>query len=831
MENKLRRGLALLMTLIMLISCAPMDALAAIVPVSGGTQTSDGLSLLSIVKPPVATVTYVFMNGTEEFARQILKNGETLNNPGTPKADSANKEFVGWYDGNTQLSFPYTVSVGNASSTVTVKAKFADVYFVFFTNPDGEVMVTKKGANGETIPAEGVTYPVGNEESIVGWEDASGNLVPSVTLNGSDVTLKARVENGHWITYDSQGGTYVAPAFVKADSTPSRPGYTFDHWSETVGGAAFSFGQKLDQALTLHAVWTANANTRYTVIHWWQNANDDGYTYHESETKTGKTGEMTAAEGKTYNVNGTNVLGQSVSDRVFTAQTIQQQTIAGDGSTIVNVYYSRKSYTITFRASNWSGYTTLKPLTKKWGESLQASDWYTYNGDNNYKINGSSKMIAFLSTMPMNGATLNAIGDEGSTNTATYYGEALSSSESGAIQVSGRWFIVHHTDTTKGTSSYTVGDEDRYPIDGFTLISNMGTQVGDSYYNAKFYYSRNSYNVVYINNGVEKNTASYRYEASIADAGNYELTDADAPAGKEGYVFAGWYDAPEGGNEFIFTGKTMPAQNVTVYAHWAEPTVIGKAYITIDGTGNVTTLENVTYGGTITDQLNSLQETIMKDKTDYTWRGWRTGPNGTGKPFNVDTKIYSNITLYPYFTKDGTFSVTYVLCEDDESVIPPTGVTPPQDGKAYAEDSYADLMSPSALKSGDGQYFLGWSDGAKIYQPRDKYQIKGDVTLTGVWGARPAGTTLTYKANGGEGADVTENYANNETVVTLTLKKSKFSRPGYTFLGWDTDPNAKTASITAGSSVQVDRAENDGKNVLYAIWSANTDTKYTVEFY
>ena len=45
MENKLRRGLALLMTLIMLISCAPMDALAAIVPVSGGTQISSGVSL------------------------------------------------------------------------------------------------------------------------------------------------------------------------------------------------------------------------------------------------------------------------------------------------------------------------------------------------------------------------------------------------------------------------------------------------------------------------------------------------------------------------------------------------------------------------------------------------------------------------------------------------------------------------------------------------------------------------------------------------------------------------------------------------------------------
>lgn len=105
MENKLRRGLALLMTLIMLISCAPMDALAAIVPVSGGTQTSSGVSLKSIVKPPVATHTYIFMNGDTEFARQIVKGGESLNNPGTPDSGSENKEFTGWLDNNNQAPF------------------------------------------------------------------------------------------------------------------------------------------------------------------------------------------------------------------------------------------------------------------------------------------------------------------------------------------------------------------------------------------------------------------------------------------------------------------------------------------------------------------------------------------------------------------------------------------------------------------------------------------------------------------------------------------------------------------------------------------------------
>lgn len=330
MKTKLRKLLALLMTLAMFISSVPTTALAAVVPYPGGTDTGSGISLRSIVKPPVATTTYVFMNGTEEFARQILKNGQTLNNPGTPDAGSPNKEFTGWRDGDNNAPTFGAVTV-TETKTITYHAQFADVYFVFFTNPNGEVMVTKKGANGETIPAEGVTYPVGNEESITAWLDANGSPVSSVTLNGSDVTLTARVENGHWITYDSQGGTYVAPAFVKGNGTttapaaPTRPGYTFHHWSATVGGAAFTFGQPLDQALTLYAVWTANTNTRYTVIHWLENADDNEYSYRESETRTGATGAQTSAAAKSYTG--------------FTAQTIAQQTIAGDGSTIVNVYY------------------------------------------------------------------------------------------------------------------------------------------------------------------------------------------------------------------------------------------------------------------------------------------------------------------------------------------------------------------------------------------------------------------------------------------------------------------------------------------------------------
>ena len=854
MENKLRRGLALLMTLIMLISCAPMDALAAIVPVSGGTQTSPGITLLSIVQKPVATTTYVFMNGTEEFARQILKNGETLNNPGTPDAGSPNKEFVGWFDeSGNQLTFPITASVGTVSSTVTVNARFADVYFVFFTNPSGEVMVTKKGANGDTITAAGVTYPVGNEQSIIGW-NYTGNendpLISEVKLEGEDVTLKAVVKDGHWITYDSQGGTYVAPAFVKGNGTttapadPTRPGYTFHHWSATVGGAVFTFGNALTTALTLYAVWTPNTRTQYTVIHWQENADDDEYSYAESETKTGTTGAQTSAAAKSYTG--------------FTAQTIAQQTIAGDGSTIVSVYYKRNTYTITFYLDDpiykcgkeehthsrrngcydWRGNLictkeehthnsacgkiTQITINAKYDANI-SDQWPTVNGSSTWRTsqNGTTYQVN-IDTMPLNGAKFYGPKTGSKFETAYYYVEVLPGESGETTTVGGVTYKLHHKDTSPG-EGYSVTEEDQYPITGFTLNEEISTQLEADYNNAKFYYTRNSYNIVYVSGGQTVNTASKKFEESIADAGSY--TPTVKPAGMEDYDFGGWHADPAGEQAYTFTGKTMPAQNVTVYAKWNKPVYNGTIYLTIEGTTGSSITLNVPKGDTIETALNEKQAEIMAQAGEgYTWRGWRTGKDGTGEPFNPQTQITTDITLYPYYTKDGTFKVEYDAVKND--------VTAPVDGKSYAEDSFADLMSPGKLVADDGEYFLGWSDGAATYQPRDKYQIKSNhaneqnvITLTAQWGARPGKVSLTYNANGGVGADVVENLANNATVTTKPA--DTFSRVGYTFKGWDTDPKGE-GSIAPNTQVQVD---NDGANVLYAIWTANTDTKYTVEFY
>ena len=80
-------------------------------------------------------------------------------------------------------------------------------------------------------------------------------------------------------------------------------------------------------------------DTAYTVRHWFQNVEGDEYSQnlasYPDETKTGTTGEDTAAEAK--QVEG------------FTAQAVTQQKIAADGSTVVNVYYDRNTYDVVYK--------------------------------------------------------------------------------------------------------------------------------------------------------------------------------------------------------------------------------------------------------------------------------------------------------------------------------------------------------------------------------------------------------------------------------------------------------------------------------------------------
>ena len=595
--------------------------------------------------------------------------------------------------------------------------------------------------------------------------------------------MYAKVEPGHWLHFDSDGGTYIAPQFYSADATTAAPnvvtkaGYTFSHWE--YNGTQFEFGSPLTENITLKAHWNVNTSTRYTVIHWQENADDDGYSYVENETLYGTTGAQTSARAKTYNG--------------FTVRAITQETIKGNGATIVNIYYKRNVYEVKFYQNRYTEITNYR-ITAKYGANIRdqwpGGQWKVSPSGSVYQTN--------IDVMPLGGTNFYETSQYN--GSAKYYLEDLNGN-----------YVLDHTDTGASTTA-TISKEDRYNITGFTVNESKSGKDGERYNGASFYYDRNSYNVVYISHGQTVNTASYKYQQSIADAGNYKLTTP--PVGMEKYIFAGWCADPFGLPEYVFDGKTMPAQNITVYAYWAAPTVYGFAHITMEGAdGKELTIP---YGGTIDESM--LPDPQKPAGEGWTFAGWATKNGDTYTPFHFSTKIYENIELYPYYTNKNSFTVTYT---DGKNTV--------TDMKRYAPGAHADVQANSFAVP-EGKVFLGWAetaDGAVKYQPNDKLRMNASVTLHAVWGNKDAVVSLTYNANGGQGGTYVKNgYVNND-LVTL-WDGSGFSRAGYTLDGWSTDPNAASAEYKTGSTARVD---STGDNILYAVWKANENTAYKVEFY
>ena len=165
---------------------------------------------------------------------------------------------------------------------------------------------------------------------------------------------------------------------------------------------------------------------------------------------------------------------------------------------------------------------------------------------------------------------------------------------------------------------------------------------------------------------------------------------------RRNYIFLGWYDDPAGQHIHSFSG-TMGPQNITVYAHWAAPTVSGVAYITMEGTGGQKDL-TIPYGGTIdASMLPNPQEPAGEG---WTFVSWATKQGDTYIPFNFGTKIYKNIELYPYYTNKNSYTVTYT--DGSNSV---------EDTKQYAPGTYADVRA-NTFPVPEGKVFLGWAETA-----------------------------------------------------------------------------------------------------------------------
>lgn len=548
------------------------DDASTVTEVATNTQSFDAnhFSIYVITgEKKVELTTFNFVANEQNVSTQIVKMGDTLITPTAP--DIAGKAFVEWQENGSKFD-GFGVQTITKTETRTITAKYEDALYVYFYNPEGtQIMRTEKVADHKDHDYSHVSYDVDATHKLVGWAaevNGTTNIAKNITVpeGSTSVNVYAIIKKGNWVTFDSNGGSAIDSQFVfdkislNDQTTPTKPGYTFDGWYKD--STPVENGATVTSPMTLKAHWKA-AKVSYTVIHWWENADDDGYSFHESENKTGLTGTEANAKAKSYDG--------------FTAQPVTKKTIKGDGSTIVSVYYKRNVYDVKFYSyGSYSFWDYTKPeeyvnlrITAKYGQDI-SKQWPTKNGSSTWSTEDHGTTYqANINTMPLGGAKFYGPQTGKSYCEAFYYVETLAG-ENSSITVGGIKYRLDHTDKMYG-SNIKITIEDQYPLKGYTFKEGPSTKIGQRYDGAKFYYTRNLYVLKFINNGKEDKSVEKKYEQSISGENYTPTRPSSLP---EYYVFDGWYENELcEGEAFNFTGKKMPAQNVTLYAKWTASDV------------------------------------------------------------------------------------------------------------------------------------------------------------------------------------------------------------------------------------------------------------------
>ncbi len=216
------------------------------------------------------------------------------------------------------------------------------------------------------------------------------------------------------LSYDSMGGTYVAPEstnptygqpiydLVKAHTgvaAPQRKAHTFKGWA--INGLPF-VDENGDRArdsengnqlfisdedavmpaapLKLQAMW-APGNMDFLVVYWLEDANGKAPAYLTFQKQTLPVG--TEVDGSTYNDMTTAFADANLNDHLFFFEYDRADKItleAGSSIPVVNVYYKRKTMTVNFyREGSWT--TASSSDTEVYGEVGNDHKPLTYGGE------------------------------------------------------------------------------------------------------------------------------------------------------------------------------------------------------------------------------------------------------------------------------------------------------------------------------------------------------------------------------------------------------------------------------------------------------------------
>ena len=800
-------------------------------------------------KVPLTTFNFV-ANGTT-VSTQIVKSGDTLIAPTAP--DMIGQAFVGWVDeaGNSFTGFGKQAEI-TETTTRTITARYEAALYVYFLNPDGsQIMRTEKVGDHKAHNFTAVSYEVDSTHKLVGWaakKNGTINIADKITVpaDQTSVNVYAIIKEGYWVSFNSDGGSIVDSQFVLhgdklvlgKDTTPTKPGYTFDGWYN--GLTKVENGATVTSSMTLTAHWKA-AQVNYTINYWQQKVTDDKnatdaqktYEYVEAVTKKATTGTMVSAtNSKTYKGFKYNANNSS-----------KDVEISGDGTTIINVYYDRVLCTVNFYAyesTGWFGggsWNIIKTVTGLYGANLPEGAWDSSSYWTVEKGGGTGCILLTSFDFETAGYANNQgnLTTNGVVTTCNFYRQGKSGSASVHYyneQADGSYKLVQTIKTGGGTLNVHEKYAG-YDLYKYTTAKNPGTsssyweKQNDVYdgkrlddYPVSIASKLKTYSLSYYNyNSVTKTEKNIKYTASLKSYENY--TPARPSGLPEYYVFGGWYKDKACTTKFDFNTEKMPNANVQIYAKWTAKK--------ISLTYNLNNPEGTVDKGTKKVAAGTIASIVLPSASaieGYSFAGWYVADeNGhmTNVAFNANDAILRDTNVIGKWLYNGKLTVKYVA----------DGVEAPKDNNVYAGGAKATVANGVTK---DGKKFLGWQLDGNVYQPGQNFEVNKDladdknvITLIAVFGDSETSAILNYHPGNGSGEDQSVANLNNVEVTLKNTSDLSYTAPGedYYFAGWATsmeDAQKGNAKYAVGEKVRVNA---DSSNDLYATWVKKTVIEVT----
>lgn len=569
----------------------------------------------------------------------------------------------------------------SVATTYTVNYRPAEVNFTVehyqqnVDNDDYKLVDTEtKQGYTESPVGDGLAKNTKTEPNYSGFYSLLYDTTTKIAADGSTVVKVYYDRYYYLMNFNLDGGYGVEPIYARYGATinvgnPTKPGYSFNGWNPELPEKMPVNGG------TYAAKWTAGT-TSFSVVFWYENADDTNYSYAGAYKVSNAN---VGAEVKSADYRNEAFDKRDDTHFTYNSDRAETVTVAGDGSTVLNVYFTRNTYTLTFRELNcdkWfmhthndSCYKTVKTITAKWNEKIsdkfsEAPFSTTYNG-RAWKCTDSSKYSYALQTldrMPGFNATFKLYDQSSYSKKTIYYyvqkvGTTVSSTQ--WPKNSQNFELLKQVDTYFNFATY---NEEYHEIQGFTRYSRQVSGF-DSDNQKKFsnnalylYYMRNSYQLTFYNKSADPvDTKNVQYEAAVKDS-FFEPAYPESLE-KNAYVFAGWYTSPDGYPGSEADALTMPASDLALYAKWVPITHTVKTYKT----------ENDLNGGTALDTCEVSHGTAVpeNDRPDtpkngeYTFVGWfYKDADGTEHAFDFSMPVTKDLNLYAKWSSNKLMEYT-----------------------------------------------------------------------------------------------------------------------------------------------------------------------------